>query len=183
MLARGIIEKIYGKNQVAVRIPLFDKSIDSTSRTPTDSLGIATICTLPNSTPNVRVGDVVYVGFENNDIYKPVILGYVYIDKEYTTKQGLSLESLDVDVNAKLPSSTTIGNVKPTEISYLSRLKAPIQEQIDNIETEIQGLEPHGGGGESSGPIEVVSTLDQNPTQNSPTFVIYNGQLYALVEE
>ena len=140
MITRGIVEKIYSKNSVAVRVPLFDKSATSASRTPTESLGVASICILPNSIPNVRVGDVVYVGFENNDISKPVIIGYVYIDREYLTKQGLSLETIDVSTNALLPVSTRIGNITPEEIATLSGIKSNIQEQINFLIEEINEL-------------------------------------------
>ena len=183
MIARGIVEKIYDERQVAVRLPIFDKSGTANSRTPTDSLGIASICVLPNSIPNVRVGDVVYVAFENGDIYKPVIIGYVYIDREYQTRQSLSLESLDVLVDVSLPQSTKIGNVTSTEISYLDGVTSPIQEQLDNLEEQIQQGGGGTGGDGGTGPIETVSSLDPSPTQDSPTFVIYDGQIYALVEE
>lgn len=140
MIARGIVEKVYEKNSVAVRIPIFDSSPTSSDRTPTDSLGRATICTLPNSIPNVRVGDVVYVGFENNDISLPVIIGYVYIDSEYTTRQGLSLQSLEVISNAKLPSDTMIGDVSAKDIATLVGIKQNIQEQIEELKQEIEKL-------------------------------------------
>ena len=133
MITRGIVEKIYDKNSIAVRIPIFDSSATASDRTPTDSLGVASICTLPNSIPNVRIGDVVYVGFENDDISQPVILGYVYIDSEYSTRQGLSLQSLDVVSSAKLPKETIIGDVSSKEVLMLSGIKQNIQEQIDGL--------------------------------------------------
>lgn len=140
MIARGIVEKIYEPNKVAVRIPVFDKSSTSNSRTPTDQLGVASICVLPNCIPNVRVGDLVYVGFENNDVSSPVIIGYMYIDKDYLTKQGLSANSLVVDSSAILPEQTTIGNVTAQEIQCLSGMNTNIQAQILYILEEIEKI-------------------------------------------
>ena len=140
MIAKGIVEKIYSPNKYAVRIPIFDKSTTDNGRTPTDQLGVAQICTLPNCTPNVRVGDVVFVAFENNDISSPVIIGYMYLDKEYMTRQGISAESIEVVSTAKLPQQTTIGDVSAQEIGYLKGLTANLQSQLMYILEEIDNL-------------------------------------------
>ena len=189
MICRGIVEKIYDKNQVAVRVPTFDKSSNASGKTETSDLGVASICVLPNSIPNVRVGDIVYVGFENNDRYKPVIIGYVYIDRGYMTKQSLSLESLQVDVSTRLPEDTCIGGITQQEISFLQGARSLLQEQIDNLQESIDSIIDNGStpspatGGMSTGPIPSVERLDDSPTQDSPTFVMCGGQLFALVED
>ena len=141
MITRGIVEKIYDKQNVAVRLPLFDKASNSTERVPTELLGTASICVLPNCIPNVRVGDVVYVAFENNDKSKPVIIGYVYIDKEYSTRQGISAQSIDVLATASLPQETTIGNVSSKSISMLYGTRYNIQGQIDELSERVAKLE------------------------------------------
>lgn len=140
MIARGIVEKIYEPNKVAVRVPVFDKSSTSNGKTPTDQLGVASICVLPNCIPNVRVGDVVYVGFENNDVSSPVILGYMYLDKEYETQQGLYADSISVRSGAVLPNNTTIGDVTAKEISYLKGLNSNLQLQINYLLDEVRKL-------------------------------------------
>lgn len=141
MIARGIVEKVYDKQTVAVRVPIFDKSKTSNEGVATDLLGKASICVLPNCIPNVRVGDVVYVGFENNDKSKPIIIGYVYIDKEYSTRQGISAQSIDVLATASLPKETTIGSVSSYSISMLQGTRANVQGQIDELEERIARLE------------------------------------------
>ena len=165
MITRGIIEKIYDKDSVAVRLPLFDKAITSTKKTPTDQLGTASICVLPNCIPNVRVGDVVYVGFENNDRSKPVIIGYVYVDTEYSTRQGISAQSIDVLATASLPAETTIGNISSKSLATLIGARYNLQGQLDELSERIARLEGllnsqsntqlqqdnNSGGGGSSG--------------------------------
>jgi len=140
MIARGIVEKIHSPSKVAVRVPSFDKSKTAFNRTLTDDLGVATICTLPNFIPNVRVGDCVFVGFEHNDISSPVILGYLYTEESTETKQDAFVESINVNSNAKLPMDTTIGDVTANEIQQLHGINTNIQRCLTYILDEIEHI-------------------------------------------
>lgn len=128
MITKGIVySQVEGTNLFKVRIPIFDGIEGSSTSTDNDLLASATLCTLPNVDNVVSPGDIVYVGFENNDIGKPVILGQLYQKPSKTnTCIDITLRSLVVEDKknkqvslAKLPSDTTIGSTKFSDIQKL----------------------------------------------------------------
>lgn len=134
MITRAIVEEINPINGKAkVRIPIFHGSSFSTTSTPKNDLPEATICVLPNETPNINIGDVVIVGFEDWDSSRPIILGYLHGASPYITRCGIKLDSVDVSTSAKFPSDTSIGEVTQKEISFLSGLVGNIQNQINQL--------------------------------------------------
>ena len=140
MITRGIVEEIVSPYQVKVRIPLLDRAHDSPLSTSTESLNTATICCLPNCYMNMQVGDVVFVGFEDNTYYKAVILGHLSREVMSNTYSDVNLGTLTVISGADLPQSTTIGNVSSTEISRLSGVTENIQKQIDYLKDQLETL-------------------------------------------
>lgn len=76
MIQKAIVESIEGEYQVKVRIPKYDKM--STDGFSYDELSTSIICSSPGTLVNYSVGDIVLVGFENNEINKPVVLGLLY---------------------------------------------------------------------------------------------------------
>lgn len=79
MIQKAIIEEIIqGGYQARVRIPRYNKAASSPTATDTGDLAIATICTFPGVHPSYQLGDIVFVGFENENINQPVILGLLY---------------------------------------------------------------------------------------------------------
>lgn len=81
MIQKAIIEEIIqGGYQARVRIPRYNKAASSPTATDTGDLAIATICTFPGVHPSYQLGDIVFVGFENEEINQPVILGLLYRD-------------------------------------------------------------------------------------------------------
>lgn len=131
MITKAYIIDIIDKYRVRVRIPIFNKSYSSPSSTPTDSLSVATICTLPGVVPNYKVGDVVYVGFEEDIISKPVVLGilcYLGMDK---SSSDATFNSMSVGSVATLPQQTSVGNISPKELDTLKGVRGSIQNQID----------------------------------------------------
>ena len=135
-LTKGIIEQIIDKYSVRLRIPTYNRSSDAILKTPTEDLPVAHICVAPGIYPNYKVGDIIYVGFEDNQLSQPIILGYLYREGLESTGDMHAL-SLQVDVNAFLPRKSSIGNVTPTDLSYLNLVKSNIQQQIDQLESKI----------------------------------------------
>lgn len=133
MITKATVSEVIDNKTCKVRIPIFNQTKASALATPDNELSEATICTIPNYAPNVRVGDIVYVGFEDNDYGRPVLLGYLYTDKDIETYGDLVLGSLEVKTNATLPKDTSIGDVKSKELAYLQGLRSNIQGQIDSI--------------------------------------------------
>lgn len=140
MITKGIIEEIISPYEVRVRIPTLDKEANAIAATSTENLNIATICTLPNCYVNLQIGDVVFVGFEDNTYYKAVILGHLCREGYYNTHADVSLSNLVVNDSAKLPDTTKIGDVSSDEISCLKGVKDNIQKQIDMIMDMLENL-------------------------------------------
>lgn len=141
MITKGIIEDIVSPYEVKVRIPLLDRSSTSSLSTATENLNSATICTLPNCYMNLQIGDIVFVGFEDNTYYKAVILGHLSREASTSTYVDLSMRNLTVLDSAKLPSSTSIGELTAEKIQDLIGLKDILQQQIDELLKRIEKLE------------------------------------------
>lgn len=141
MITKGIIEQVLDKYTVRVRLPIYDKSKYDNTGTPTNSLGIAHFCSLPHTLSNAQVGDIVYVGFEDNDYGKPIILGYLSMSGEHNTYAHTQLDSLETITSTKLCYDTTIGNVTAQEITYLQGLTGSIQGQLDVIGGKLNQFE------------------------------------------
>ena len=140
MICRGIVEEIISKYQVRVRIPIIHQ-IENTAQFILDAdLPVASICTSPNTHLNLSVGDVVIVGFENQDLGRPIILGYLYTGEFSNTAASQIFNSIDVVSDAKLPASTVIGSVSSDELRRLSGLRDNLQGQLDVMKLDIDSL-------------------------------------------
>lgn len=146
MITKAIVESIVDKYSFRVRIPIINRSADAALHTPTEDLYVSSICTVAGCTPNVQVGDIVYVSFEDNDLSKPIILGYLYRDNMGDTICDFTVDSLTVEGATNLSSNTTIGNVSANEISYLEGAKYNIQWQLDLQRADIDALIANSGG-------------------------------------
>lgn len=78
MIQKGIIEAIISAYEYKVRIPRYDKLITTPGAVPTDNLSSAIVCSIPSTKVSFAVGDIVLIGFENDELTKPVILGLLY---------------------------------------------------------------------------------------------------------
>lgn len=104
MIQKAIIESIIDNYTVKVRIPKYDKMYTDGLKFNELSTGI--ICVVPGTNVHYSVNDVVLVGFENDEIGKPVILGLLYTDK----KSDSSVNILQVD-NIIDKVSTTLNDM------------------------------------------------------------------------
>ena len=141
MITKGIIEEIISPYEVRVRIPTLDRDKSSSVCTSTENLNIATICTLPNCYVNLQIGDVVFVGFEDNTYYKAVILGHLCREAQSTTYADINIGNIAVKYSAKLPSETHIGDLRSTELHQLLGVKDNVQKQIDMLMDKVDLLE------------------------------------------
>lgn len=138
MITRAIVEEVINPHQVKVRIPIFDASEQSSLHTNSKALNIATVCTLPNFLLNIQVGDVLFVGFEDNTSYKTVVLGYLSRSNQTATLSDIHVNSLIADGVCQLSSNTSIGDVLPLEIKTLKGAKDSLQNQIDLLKEDLQ---------------------------------------------
>lgn len=145
MITKGIVEQIVDDYTYKVRLPLYDGITSAPTFTSTDDLNISTVNCPPNCRYNLHIGDIVFVGFEDNDMGKPIILGFLYSDKSMSTSCDLTLNSLIVKVNTKLSDDTSIGEVSSQDIRNLVHTKGNIQQQIDLLSKRIKELEEKNG--------------------------------------
>lgn len=161
MIERGIVEKILDNKEILVRIPLLNKSANAPGATPTEELDPAVVCNMPNCSISVKVGDVVFVGFENNDYSKPIILGYLFSGSGNSSQLNIEADTLTVNSKVKLPADTSIGKVTSADIYNLF-------QSSDNLQQQINYLKEHGAAGDfvekkkSGGGYYAYCSLDDN---------------------
>lgn len=116
MITKAIIKRLYttDDNHYIIYIPLFQKA----NLNESDATLPATALCISGIENTLKVGDVVYVGFEDNNSSRPVILSKLYVGKENinditTTITSKSQETID---SAKLSANTKIGNLDIKEI-------------------------------------------------------------------
>ena len=109
MITRAIINKIdYESNKIRVRIPIYDGAQNSQGSTSDDDLSWASVMCLPGLTINYEVGDIAIVGFEDDDIGKPIILGYLRLANGGSEKAKISANLNSLVVNDSLTTSTDV---------------------------------------------------------------------------
>ena len=136
MITKAIIEQKIDEFQYRVRIPIFDRTSDSTYFTDIDELAIAVASAPKGITNSLEVNDVVFVGFEDNNIATPVILGQLYNEK-LLKQHNLHIQarSIDIEESVNLPIGTTL-NADINLYDYIVKLK----EQVDALELQIKQL-------------------------------------------
>lgn len=106
MLTKAIIQSIdYTKNLCRVRIPLFENASRNVKMIEAD----AQFSIVPGVYNSYNTGDIVFIGFEENKMEAPVILGKLFVSAaaESSSHRGnLSGNSLSVTESAQLPYST-----------------------------------------------------------------------------
>ena len=147
MITKAIIEQIISPYQARVRIPILDHLSYAPSGTSTTELNIATVCTLPNCYLNVQVGDIVFIGFEDNSYDRAVILGHLSREAMSSTYADVTFGNLHVNGETTLSASTQIGNITSEELSYLSGVRDNIQSQLDNLKKLIDSVADATKGG------------------------------------
>lgn len=122
-------------NKYVVRIPLLNSAANTKHSTPDSELSEATVCSLPASSNILHPGDCVYVGFENNDLGSPVIIGHLFAETLNNTPIDINVRKLIVDdtseklvAEARLPKNTKIGNVSANNIQALEGCNLNIKD-------------------------------------------------------
>lgn len=141
MITKGIVTEIISDYTASVRIPVYDGKEGTQGSTRNSDLGIAAVCALPNSIMNLVKGDIVWVGFEDNDTSKPIILGFLQKKTGAQSSFGLNVSTLKTESTTTLNEQTFIGNVQPSEIKQLIGVKDSIQGQFDYISERIDNID------------------------------------------
>lgn len=127
MITKAIVEDIINNKEFIVRIPIFDNIESAREHTIKEDLNTALAILSPGLSNNIVTGDIVYVGFEDNDISKPIILGL--LDKENqqprqttVTSAQVNCEYLNVKKPTTLPVGTNIGSITYDQLLELVKL-------------------------------------------------------------
>ena len=142
MITRATIEQKIDEYNYKVRIPIFDRGKDDSLATPTKDLSIA-VASLPKGMyGSLQEGDVVFVGFENNQIESPVILGHLYREDLFKSEFSINtVNTLEAKAKVILPTSITIGNnISYKEIFCLDGITENIQSQLDTLKQTISEM-------------------------------------------
>lgn len=140
MITKGIVEDVSNPYYVKVRMPIYDSIEGSRDSTLNKDLNYAAICSIPNTSNVVNKGDIVFIGFEDDDIGKPIIIGHLIKESGNSTLNNLNINMLTTNSLTKLDDNTYIGSVNPSEIKMLVGLRANIQQQIDYLQEQINIL-------------------------------------------
>lgn len=135
MITKGIIEEVCSPYEVRVRIPRLDGVKSAPNFVATDELPVATICTLPNCYVNLQVGDVVFVGYEDNTERKLIILGHLSREIETTTSVDIKIRNLEVTEGFQ------VNQITNTELNCLQDCTVNIQKEFNLLSQRITNLE------------------------------------------
>lgn len=140
MITVGEIKKVYTdiNNTVIcdVDISLFKSTLSNFGETNNliDTTYVATISTLPGIYMPYKEGDIVYIGFANNEVSEPIILGKVHknLPNEGESSSYAYFKSLETTDKVILPEDTTIGNIKYDDLKSMYLVYHNIETKIDS---------------------------------------------------
>lgn len=121
MITTGIIREIgvnkgsFIGNAYKVELNIFQIPGDNDKKNYTYLANCSTIGGLYDS---YVVGDMVYVGFVNNNKSLPIIIGKIYQGLQDESRSFANLDALKVKNKAELPETTTIGNIDFSDKEY-----------------------------------------------------------------
>ena len=121
MITKGyIMSKAVDPAKFTVRLPVFEGVNGNEANVYKPFTVDATVLMTPGNFLGYNINDVVFVGFEDNDYSKPIILGKLYtgtIDTQNSVKEINS--QLTVNDTAILPADTSIGKVSAQGLKAL----------------------------------------------------------------
>ncbi len=133
--------KLVVDNKFKIYIPIFRRAGESKDSKLSASIMYATLLYTPGSENGYRVGDIVYISFENNQMGNPIILGKLFLNTTQDVPNTASIigDNLNISGKATLPKDTKIGEVTGNEIEKLFRLVSNNTNLIDGKSGEYTG--------------------------------------------
>lgn len=114
MITKGIIRGLpsLNTNKYLVEIPIFVNAGKKKVSSIDASMVQATYCMSSGIKDNLVIGDVVFIGFELENISKPIILGKLFLNNEKDVNQAtIDGTHLNILNSASLPTNTKIGDL------------------------------------------------------------------------
>lgn len=148
-------------NHFLVYIPLLQKANDKEVNATME----ATLVSIRGIDKTIKVGDVVYVSFEDNKLSKPVILGKLYLGELYEKDSGITIvsDSLTVNKSTTLNNTATISGINLDNIN--NGVKKLIEQNYidsDNIQYDNAKVLSYNESGESGDIIPLSSSILQD---------------------
>lgn len=150
MITKAIVQSVSG-NSVIVRIPLYNKIGGAYNATPDKELYSATICVPQGQFPQLSRGSVVFVGFEDNEMSKPIILGHLLTAEQFKNDPNRSemyLSRMEANAEAIFEGEISVldHNTKEVLVSRnnllaLKGVEDSLKETISNINQALSNLE------------------------------------------
>ena len=141
MMTKAYIQEVLTPYSVRLRVPLYHKLNGVNNSVPDGLLPVAAINTVPNIKIDPKVGDVVIVEFEEDDLLKPIVVGFLYNANALKSTTDIVCEDLSVNGICALPKdNTTIGEIEYKNIECLKNQEVNIKEALELITDSIDGL-------------------------------------------
>lgn len=135
MITLGYITKRLevGQNLIEVRLPVFEQPGMPFSGGSVSSVFRANICCSSGTVNIYDVGDCVVVGFLDNHMENPIILGKLYTAStpDETPTNTTNSASLVVTDKAVLPMNTTIGSIGFNDLLNLLRQSNSTEDLVN----------------------------------------------------
>lgn len=137
MIQYGIIEKIdYTTNRFLVRLPIFETNEDGRK-----IILEAVLCYQPGLYHGYNLGDVVVLGFINNHLDAPIILGKVFNGQEDSGLASTNAADLKITQKAELPLNSSIGNLTYSDleeaVNFVKESKVEVNSLIKDYINEV----------------------------------------------
>lgn len=117
-------------NIFKVRIPFMEDN------TTNEMVFKALLCNQPGDYKGYRVGDCVFVSFENDKLNTAIILGKLFIEEEEEVPTYRVINELKVTSKISLPNNTTIGGYSANDFFSM-------QQNLDKINSGAILSEPN----------------------------------------
>ena len=162
MVTKGIIKSIdLLGNTCTVHIPFFETAGND------PIIETATVSNTPGSYNGYKVGDVVYVAFEDGSMSNPVIIGKLYLgtEKEKADPRGImNVEESTATKKATLPADASLAadidkSVPNTTVPYSSL--SSIANNLNSLNTEVGQMDRDYGNRFK----QVISSIDEQGTE------------------
>lgn len=117
MLCKAIVESVLDNGySVKIRVPHLDKLYSTMASTLNNRLLVASVLTSPGIFPAYKQGDIVFVDFEEEDYFKPVVVGRLHRKSGVTSSSDVVAESIQALVNLDVPTDV---NKNDAKLQYL----------------------------------------------------------------
>ena len=140
MLVKALVQEVISPHLVKVRIPSINKIEGVNGATPNNELSTASVCSLPNIITDVHPGDIVVLGFENDNISNPIVIGHLSIKGESKSITNIKCDELVALGDVSLGKHTSIGDITPKNIECLRNQTSNINDTFQVMTKSIEEI-------------------------------------------